>query len=100
MEAPATVFVGSEVITTLLTAAGVMLKADEVAFVRLPSVAASVYPVPTLLIDRLLKVATPLTALTAALPLRIPPPGLLPMATVTLEVSVVTTFPKASSTAA
>src|SRR2546427_366392 len=35
--------------------------------------------------DRLLKVATPPTAATVFVPLRVPPPGLVPMATVTCE---------------
>src|SRR5262249_60641801 len=48
--------------------------------------------------DRLLKEATPATAATVSVPLRVPPPGLLPSATVTLEASVVTTLLKASST--
>ena len=42
---------------------------------------------PALLMDRLLKVATPPTAATVVVPLSVPPPGLVPMATVTLEVS-------------
>src|SRR5262245_20820056 len=36
--------------------------------------------------DRLLKVATPLTAATVVVPLRVPPPGLVPRAMVTLAV--------------
>src|SRR5262249_43390303 len=49
--------------------------------------------------DRVEKVATPATAATVAVPLRVPPPGLVPMATVTLDVVVVTMLLKASSTA-
>src|ERR1700722_6053464 len=44
------------------------------------------------------KVATPLTALTVAVPLRVPLPGLLPIAMVTELVAVVTVLPFASST--
>src|SRR5262245_26882994 len=45
-------------------AAGVMLKAPEVAPPRLPSLADRVNPVPTLLMDRVLKLATPPDAAT------------------------------------
>ena len=48
--------------------------------------------------ERPLKVATPLTALTILVPPRVPPPGFVPMATVTEAVLVVTTLPFASST--
>ena len=37
---------------------------------------------PVLLIERLLKVATPSTALTVVVPLNVPPPGFVPMAIV------------------
>src|SRR6202035_219329 len=47
--------------------------------------------------DRLVKVATPATAATVVVPERVPPGPLL-MATVTLEVSVVTVLPDASCT--
>ena len=40
----------------------------------------------------------PLTAATVGVPPSVPPPGLVPMATVTLDVSVVTTLPRLSST--
>src|SRR3954470_7499687 len=49
--------------------------------------------------DRLEKVATPLTAATVDVPDSVPPPGLLPMATVTLAVEVVTVLLNASCTA-
>ena len=54
---------------------------------------------PALLIDRLLKVATPLTAAAVSVPPSVPLPGFVPRAIVTLEVFVVTTLPLASSTA-
>src|SRR5678816_1670868 len=49
--------------------------------------------------DRLENVATPLTAATVAVPESVPPPGLVPMATVTLAVELVTVLPNLSSTA-
>src|SRR5262245_66532384 len=49
--------------------------------------------------DRLEKVATPATAATVTVPDSAPPPGLAPMATVTLAVEPVTVFPNASCTA-
>src|SRR5688500_8910206 len=42
------------------------------------------------------KVATPLTAATVAVPDRVPPPGVAPMAMVTLWVAVVTVLPNRS----
>jgi hypothetical protein len=77
---------------------GFTLKAVLVAAVRTPAVAASVYPVPVLLMLRVENVATPATALTVAVPDNVPPPGLVPMAIVTEFVAVGTKFPKASST--
>src|SRR5207302_1448136 len=70
-------------------AAGVMSNGLEVAPVRLPEEAVSVYPLPTLLIDRLLNVAVPATAALGVVPLSVPPPGLVPMATPTLAVLLV-----------
>src|SRR5512132_105499 len=49
--------------------------------------------------DRLENVATPFTAATRAVPDSVPPPGLLPMATVTLAVELVTVLSNASCTA-
>src|SRR5512146_584966 len=48
--------------------------------------------------DRLENVATPFTADTVVRPDSVPPPGLVPMATVTLAVEVVTVLPNASCT--
>src|SRR5437762_1626013 len=48
--------------------------------------------------DRLENVATPLTADTVAVPDSVPPPGLVPMATVTLALEPVTVLPNASCT--
>ena len=58
----------------------------DVAPVRVPELAVSVSPLPGLLIDRLLKAATPPLTVTVVVPLRVPPPGLLPRATVTWSV--------------
>ena len=54
---------------------------------------------PVLLMVRLLKVATPLRALTIVVPPSVPPPGLVPMASVIEGVLVVTVLPKLSWTA-
>src|SRR5947207_2267081 len=59
--------------------------------------AASVYPVPTLLMLRFAKVATPPTAVTPVVPARVPPPAFVPIATVTLLPNPVATLPCASS---
>src|SRR5512140_3955955 len=49
--------------------------------------------------DRLGKEASPPDAATVVVPDRIPPPGLVPIATVTFAVEVVTVLPNASCTA-
>src|SRR5262245_52598419 len=49
--------------------------------------------------DRVEKAATPLTADTVVVPDSVPPPGLVPMATVMLAVELVTVLPNASCTA-
>src|SRR5262245_11248149 len=46
--------------------------------------------------DRVENVATPPTAATVAVPDSVPPPGLAPIATVTLAVELVTVFPSVS----
>src|SRR4051812_5081885 len=48
--------------------------------------------------DRLEKLATPLTAATVVVPENVPLPGLVPGATVTLAVELVTVLPNASCT--
>jgi hypothetical protein len=50
------------------------------------------------LIDRLSKIATPATALTVLVPLRVPALGFVPIAAVTDAVLLVTVFPKLSRT--
>src|ERR1017187_3064505 len=82
-------------------APSVMLNALLVALVSAPSVAANVYPVPILSIFKALalKLATPATAAFVNVPLNTPPgPALVPIATVTVETSVVTVLPPASCT--
>ena len=64
---PAVIFPGCCVITSLLAAAGEMLKLPDVSAVSPPSLTPSVN-VPTLWIDKSLKVATPLTAATVCVP--------------------------------
>ena len=49
-------------------------------------------------IDRPANVATPFTAPTVVVPDSVPPPGFVPITTVTNDESVVTVFPKASCT--
>jgi len=49
--------------------------------------------------DRLENVATPLLAVTVVVPESVPPPGLVPIATVMLAVELGTVLPKASCTA-
>src|SRR2546422_3273731 len=61
--------------------------------------AVSVWPVPGLSILRVANVATPLTAATGPPPVRVPPLGFVPMASVTFPVKPVTVFPAASSAA-
>src|SRR5207247_10614509 len=58
--------------------------------------AVNVYPVPTLLMLKLEKVATPDTAATLAVPASVPPPGFVPLAPGTVPVNPVTVLPKAS----
>ena len=69
-----------------------------VAEVRLPLDAVSVYPVPARFILRSVKVATPFTAGTVAVPKRLAPAAPVPdvMLTVTESVADVTVFPSES----
>src|SRR5438552_7412309 len=75
------------------------LNALLVAPVRPVADAVSVYPVPAVLMLRLEKVATPLTAATVVVPERVPLAGLVPIASVMLVVAVVTVLPWESWTA-
>ena len=74
----------------------VMLNVLLVAEVRPVLVAESVYPVPTLLMLRPLKVATPFAAATVSVPLNVPADGFVPMARVTEFDALVTVLPAAS----
>src|SRR4051794_26668231 len=76
----------------------VMLNAALVPPVSPVADAVSVYPLPALLIERPLKVATPLTALSVAVPLSVPLLGFVPIAPVIDAVLVVTVLPPASCT--
>ena len=82
--------------TRFVAAPAVILKDEEVAPVSDPEVAESVYPVPALSIESPEKVATPLTAFTVAVPLKVPDPAFVPMARVTELLAEVTVFPCAS----
>jgi hypothetical protein len=78
----------------------VTLNAAEVAPVRVPELAARVYPVPALFTDSPENVATPWTTVTGPPPESVAPDGFVPKARVTASVlSVVTTFPYWSSRA-
>ena len=98
MLAPAVVFVGCCAKASLLAVPAVMLNAPLVAPVRPVLAAASVYAVPDLSRDRLLKVATPLVAATVAVPLNVEPPGFVPIDIVIVAELVVTTLPLVSCT--
>ena len=81
-----------------LAAGPYMVKALLVAPVRPALEATSVYPTPTLLMLRSLKVATPATALTGVVPVNVPPTGLVPIAIPMEAVEVVTVLPAISWT--
>jgi hypothetical protein len=96
IDAPAATLDGCVPKATFEAAPGVTLNAVDVAPVSPVLDAVSVYPLPVLLIERLLKVATPLTALTVAVPESVPTPGFVPIAIVTAAVLPLTTAPVAS----
>src|SRR5919201_2267674 len=98
MLAPAVVLPGWFVNASAAAGPGVMLNVPLVALVRPVLAARSVYPVPVLLIDRSVKLATPFTALTVNVPLSVPPPGFAAIATAIAAVLVVTVLPPASCT--
>ena len=82
-----------------LTPGLLILKALLVVPVRPVDDAVSVYPVPAWLMLKSLNEATPETAFFTVAPLRIPPLGLVPIATVIDAVEDVTVLPKLSRTA-
>jgi len=88
---------GDDVMTNL-AAAPMTLKALLVAPVRPLLVVASVYPIPALLIDRLLNVATPFAAVLAVVVPDSVPPGFVPIVTVTDLPATGTASPAASLT--
>src|SRR5262245_22629335 len=98
MEVPATLLLGCPVNATRFAGPEVMLKEALVALVKGSELAESVYPLPDLLIERFENVATPLTAATVSVPLRVPLPGLVPMAIVTFAVDDVTRLSLTSRT--
>ena len=93
----ATVEAGCVVMSSCVAVPGVTEMALLVADASVPLVAASVYPLPTLLSVKPEKLATPLVALTVSVPPSVLLPGLLASATVSLPVKPVATFPSASS---
>src|SRR5256886_1271213 len=97
MAAPAVVLLGWTLKTSCVGVPTATLNAVLVAGVTPVAAAASVYPVPTLLMLRFAKVATPPTAVTPVVPARVPPPAFVPIATVTLLPNPVATLPCASS---
>src|SRR5437016_7574691 len=82
----ATVLDGCTVKASWVVGPVMMSNAVLVAGAKPLALAVSVYPVPVLLRLKSKKVATPLTAATGVVPLRIAPPGFVPSATVTLPV--------------
>jgi hypothetical protein len=95
MAAPAPVLTGCTLNTSLVGVPATILKALLELF-RLPDVAANRYPVPVLSMDSVPNVATPPTAATVVVPDSVPPPGLIPIANVTLPVNPISVFPAAS----
>src|SRR5207247_139106 len=94
--APAMALLGGTVNASCVAAPGVTLKAALV-WVSPAAPAVKVYALPTLLMLNPGNIATPLTAATVVVPARVPPPGFAPIATVTLPLNAVATFPCASS---
>src|SRR5438034_265466 len=96
MAVPAVVVLGCTLNTNCVAVPAVMLNAVLVPVTGPGALAVSVYPVPTLSIDRPVNVATPPDAAWVAVPDKAPPDGLVPIASVTLPVNPVTVFPFAS----
>ena len=87
--------VGTEVSTTLLAAAALIVMLPVVAEVSDPSVTVKVY-VPVVLRMRLLNVATPFTVVAVSVLPVVKPAGPEATAIVTVEVFEVTVFPEPS----
>src|SRR2546425_6433032 len=94
--APAVVVLGRTENTNCVAVPAVILNAVLVPVTGPGALAVSVYPVPTLSIDRPVNVATPPDAAWVAVPDKAPPDGLVSMASVTLPVNPVAVFPFAS----
>lgn len=96
MATPAVALCGCTVTSNWVADPDVMSKAALVAPVNPAAVAPSVYPVPDLSMLKFENVATPPKAATVGVPLRVPPPALCAIATVTLPLNVEFVFPRAS----
>src|SRR4051812_37344365 len=96
METPAVAFAGWVVKASLVAAAGVMLNAADVAPVSGADRSEERRAGKEWRLGRLENVATRATAATVVVPDSVPPPGLVPMATVMLAVELVTVLLKAS----
>src|SRR5205823_5671227 len=103
---PGAVLVGCTANASLVAGPGagggvaVMSNASLVSAASGDAVAVSVYPLPIWSMRKLAKVAIPFTAATSAVPVSCPSPStppLSPMATFTLPVKLVTTFPAESN---
>src|SRR5437588_841379 len=86
----AVVLLGCTENTSCVAVPAVMLNAALIPVTGPGALAASVYPVPTLSIDRPVNVATPPDAAWVAVPDKAPPDGLVPITSVTLPVNPVT----------
>src|SRR5437773_8826066 len=84
---PAVVVLGCTLNTNCVAVPAVMLNAVLVPVTGPGALAVSVYPVPTLSIDRPVNVATPPDAALVAVPDKAPPDGLVPVSIVTLAVN-------------
>src|SRR6266550_6101806 len=87
--AAAVVVLGCTENTNCVAVPAVILNAVLVPVTGPGALAVSVYPVPTLSIDRPANVATPADAACVAVPDKAPPDGLVPVASVTLPVNPV-----------
>src|ERR1051326_5100742 len=98
IDCPGTVFDGGTRNPTTAAAPTVISNGVEISPPSPVALAARVYPVPALSTLRSLNVATPLTAARVFVPDNVPAFGLLPNASVTELLAVVTRFPPASCT--
>src|SRR5439155_1347988 len=96
IEAPAVALDGCTENTRRTAAPATMLNGALGTVGSPPAATVSVYPVPSLSILKVANVATPPTAATVLVPDRVPPPGLVPIAVVTLPVNPVAVLPCAS----